>query len=241
MTAFREARRARRSRADSFRATRRLRCEAARATRPRTLCTAACLASLATACQPDCDALDLLFADGIERPEPAPDAADTFWLGGNGGISARSDNEDLAIFEPLYAHLVTGTSSTAGRVRWAIVLGRDRVLVVEHALPLERDRTIDVDTLVDDLEFTGGGRTPTWWNTDWRWTEGSTVAPPRAVFTAAFERTLTAEAVEGTIEVRQVQPVELRLGLLFRRTDGGTEAYWGGVEFDGERGFDPCR
>lgn len=190
-------------------------------------------------CQPDCDPLDALFADGFARPDPPPDDVDLVWSGGEGGLSVRSDVTDREVFEPLFQHLIGGTSTTPGMARWSLTLGLDRVLVVEHRLPVARDDVIPVEILLEDLVFTGGRGTSTWWDLGWGWTEGSTTAA-RAVFTEAFERTLTSTAVSGQIEVRQVEPVELRVGLTFSRNDGATELYWNDVFFDVERGFDPC-
>ena len=192
-----------------------------------------------TGCEPDCDRLDGLFAAGIGRPESAPPGVAIAWRGGEGGVSVRSDVPDPEVFDPLLDHLFSGTSTTPGMVRWALVIGVDRVLAVEHPAPLELGARFSVDTLLDDLEFTGGRDSQTWWDTDWRWTAGSTTAA-RAVLTEAFESVLTTTSVRGEIEVRQTAPVDLRVGLEFENLRGATEAYWSDVEFDAAFGFEPC-
>jgi len=194
-----------------------------------------------TGCQPDCETIDSLFAEGFQRPDAPPENADAVWFGGDGGISIASDRRDPEVFEPLSEHLHAGTSTTPGRVRWSVILGLDRVLVVEHAMPLAAGDRIEIDTLLDDLVFTGGRGTRTWWDADWAWTAGSTTsASPRAVLTRAFESSLSTTSVEGSLEVRQTDPFEVRVGLSFQNLQGATETYWGDIEFDAAFGFEPC-
>lgn len=155
-------------------------------------------------------------------------------------MSVRSDTPDPEVFDPLLGYLYSGTSTTPGMLRWALTIGIERVLVVEHPAPLELGARFRVETLLDDVEFTGGRASQTWWDTDWRWTEGSTTAA-RAVLTEAFESVLTTTSVRGEIEVRQTAPVDLRVGLEFENLGGATEAYWSDVEFDASFGFEPCQ
>lgn len=192
------------------------------------------------ACEPECERLDSVFAEGFSRPESPPDDVDLIWAGGEGGLSVRSDQRDFELFEPLLDHVFAGTSTVPGMVRWSLVIGLERLLVVEHRVPLEVGERIPVNTLLDDLTFTGGRGTPTWWDSDWGWTEGSTTTA-RAILTDAFDTELTATAVEGELEIRQTDPLELRAGLSFDRANGATEAYWGEIEFGAAFDFEPCR
>jgi hypothetical protein len=191
------------------------------------------------ACQPECEPIDALFAQGFGRPELPPDDAELVWRGGNGGLSVRSNLAD-AEFDPLLGHLFASTSTAVGTVRWSLVLGLDRVLVVEHEAPLTLGATIAVDTVLADLAFTGGQGSRTFWDDAWRWTAGSTTAA-RAVLTDAFATQLTAISARGALEVRQVAPVELRVGLSFTDAEGATEVYWSDVAFDADFGIDPCQ
>ncbi len=183
--------------------------------------------------------LDVLVAEGMSRDTPPPTTADIVWSGGEGGLSVRADSRDPELFEPLRTHLGTGTSTTPGMVRWTLLIRLDRIVFIEHALPLEAGQTIPIQTLAEDIVFTGGGSTPTWWDDAWQWTEGSTTAA-RAHLAEAFDTELTTTSVSGTIEVRRVAPVELRVGLEFT-TRRGLEVYWADVEFDSQRDQNFCR
>ena len=190
--------------------------------------------------QPECANLDVLEAVGFDRSDEAPQDARLVWRGGQGGVSILSGNRDPEVFEPLRDHFGSSTSTVAGRVRWSVLINLDRILLVEHALPLEEGQVIEFDSLLEDVVFTGGGSTPTWWDDQWTWTEGSTTAAPRAMFTEAFATELSSSEVSGAIEVVQLAPVVLRVGLLFELTRG-SEAYWGDVEFESQRDQSFCR
>jgi len=193
----------------------------------------------AVGCQPDCDRIDTLFAQGLGRPDLPPDAVDRVWRGGSGGLSVLAGDPDPEL-DPLLDHLFTSTATATGMVRWSLVLGLDRVLVVEHPVPLELGETLEVGAVLDDLTFTGGDGSRTFWDDAWRWTAGGTTSA-RAVLPRAFETEIRAVAVEGSLQVRQVAPVDLRVGLTFTDAEGAREAYWGDVVFDADFGFDPCR
>ncbi len=188
----------------------------------------------------ECVDLDVLEIRGVARDGAPPDDTAIVWGGGEGGLSVSADTRDLEVFEPLRAHLGAAATSTAGIVRWSVLIGLDRILLVEHALPVSEDQTIFIDEILEDVEFTGGGTTQTWWDDRWLWTEGSTTAPPRAMLTEAFDTELSATAVTGRIDVREVDPVVFRVGLEFT-TRRGTEAYWGDLEFRSNRGVTFCR
>ena len=188
---------------------------------------------------PECADLDVLEARGVDRGTEPPATADIIWSGGEGGLSVTAGGRDPELFEPLRAHLGTSTSSTAGYVRWSVIIGLNRLLLVEHTLPVTVGQTIVVDNLLDNVVFTGGGDTPTWWDDRWMWVEGG-ATDARAVLTDAFDTELSSTAVTGTLEVREVDPVVLRAGLAFT-TERGQEVYWGDIEFAATRGVTFCR
>ncbi|NJK89082.1 MAG: hypothetical protein HC923_06545 [Myxococcales bacterium] len=126
----------------------------------------------AAACEPECARLDLLGAFASARPDSPPADPDRILSAASGGVIVETGRMD-PVLEPLASHLIAGTSTTAGVVRWTILF-RDRALLVEHPLPLAEDQEIAVEELLADVRFTGGGQgSSTWWDTDWDYRVGA--------------------------------------------------------------------
>ncbi|MEM1024591.1 MAG: hypothetical protein AAGD10_06545 [Myxococcota bacterium] len=191
-------------------------------------------------CETECDRFDVVRADAVGRPDPLGEDVDLLVGVGSGGLVVDSSARDLSLFEPVRGHVISGTPEEPGMFRWSLIARRELVLVVEHRLPLERNDILSVDSVLDDLVFTGGRGTTTWWDAGWQWTEGSTLAANRAVLTEAFERALSTRSVSGTIEVRETAPMSLRVGLRFENGDGSTSAFWSDVRFDAENDVEAC-
>ena len=60
------------------------------------------------------------------------------------------------------------------------------------------------------------------------------------MLTDGFSDTLSSKSVQGTIEVRDLQPMELQMGLTFTDEDDERTAFWANVFFDAGRGIESC-
>ncbi len=200
----------------------------------------AVLLGLGTACEPDCERFDVITATARPRPESAP-GVERVVTSSNGGLTVRSSELDENLFEPLRDHFFTGTSSVVGMVRWTMVTfgPQTDLLYFEHRLPLATGDVVEFSTLVEDIEFTGGRDSRTWWEASWRWTEGSTTAA-RAMLTDGFSDTLSSRSVEGSFEVQDTSPLEIRVGLTFTDTEDVRTSFWSEVRFEDGRGIEAC-
>lgn len=194
-----------------------------------------CGALTLVGCGPTCERYDVLRIDLTRGTGQGP-SADLVYSEGAGGLKVQVGTAEPS-FSPLEAALI-GSATSTGTARLSANFGSDQLLVLELPFPRRPGDTLRVDTLLDDVRFTGGYEGYGWWDSKWSWRDSP--GPSKATLLALFEETPGATAVSGTVTVAGITPLILELDLLVSDRRARTLAVYARATADRSLGQELC-
>ncbi len=199
-------------------------------------CAAALFAVLA-GCDNECPRFNVILAI-MDAPSASP-PDDTPWIGGARG-DLRYDIEDSppADFELMLDALLSSTS-TPSVVRWTAFTRDERMFLIDLPIAQPPGTVVPIQGVADDVEFTGGYDTFGWWQPRWS-IEPSMANVARANLIRAFSRTQDMIAAEGTAEIIQVDPLEMRIDVIFTEEDGDQIRIFSDARFERRSNVEIC-